>query len=442
MEEPVYKKTLLTFSIVSFFITGCYNNAHLRTQKQLTPGEKVYSGSGIVAMGGVEDYYDYPNNTGVSGFRAGLSMLKGGDNLEAGPYLGAGILKDGVGVFAGYDYRRYLLNKAIPQKLGAQMEVNLGDPGATFHLRPSLTTITTKNQFLYGGLQATLAMGDLTQNLYAEDYQEDGDVSYRFTSLGLGVTAGIEASIFKNVSYQIQVDASMVKSDFVPNKEIQHDGSGEDVLPMITGSIGVNLFKPSPKSATPFEPMPSPQRTLKSTYNPETGEKVIPGEMRFDPETGELISNEKLYFDPETGKEIKINPALTLKKEDLPLIKGEKSAKTKEEIISMAHSAAQQAHPGALYKLAGAGSCFIAPIGIPLSILFNVLGPVLPITTLDTNHPLYLELTDFEDQNLFKKSYKKKERTLRSASCHNTQLGCFAVYGATLMFSIAADSNI
>ena len=72
-------------------LVGCHNNAHLRTQKILKPGEKAYSGSGVLAMGGAEDRYNNNiSNTGVMGLRGEVSMLKGGNNLEAGPYFGVG----------------------------------------------------------------------------------------------------------------------------------------------------------------------------------------------------------------------------------------------------------------------------------------------------------------------------------------------------------------
>jgi len=63
-------------------LVGCHNNAHLRTQKILKPGEKSYSGSGVLAVGGAEDHYNNISNTGVMGFRGEISMLKGGKDLE------------------------------------------------------------------------------------------------------------------------------------------------------------------------------------------------------------------------------------------------------------------------------------------------------------------------------------------------------------------------
>ena len=46
----------------------------------------------VLAMGGVDDItsYDAVDNTGVMGLRGEVFMLKGGNNLEAGPYFGVG----------------------------------------------------------------------------------------------------------------------------------------------------------------------------------------------------------------------------------------------------------------------------------------------------------------------------------------------------------------
>ena len=132
-------------------LVGCHNNAHLRTQKVLKPGEKAYSGSGVVALGGAEE--DDINNTGVMGLRGEVSMLKGGKDSESGPYFGVGIWEDGLGLILGYDYRKYTgQRRGSPKKLGAQIEVNFSEAGQAFHLRPSLTSTTKRGRPLYGGL--------------------------------------------------------------------------------------------------------------------------------------------------------------------------------------------------------------------------------------------------------------------------------------------------
>ena len=46
----------------------------------------------VLAVGGVDDItsYDAVDNTGVMGLRGEMSMFKGGNDLEAGPYFGVG----------------------------------------------------------------------------------------------------------------------------------------------------------------------------------------------------------------------------------------------------------------------------------------------------------------------------------------------------------------
>jgi hypothetical protein len=201
-------------------LVGCHNNAHLRTQKVLKPGEKAYSGSGVLAMGGAEDHYNNINNTGVMGLRGEVSMLKGGNNLEAGPYFGVGIIMDeSPGLILGYDYRKYTgQSSGSPKKLGAQFEVNISEAGAAFHLRPSITSTTKRGRPLYGGVHGLLAIGSLTEHGYGYgygyDYDGDIEIDYRFNSLGAGLTAGAEFLTFDNNSIQLQVDVSLVKNAF------------------------------------------------------------------------------------------------------------------------------------------------------------------------------------------------------------------------------------
>ena len=214
-----------TIFLCSFLLVlvGCHNNAHLRTQKVLKPGEKVYSGSGVLAMGGVEDNWDNINNTGVMGFRGEVSMLKGGKDSESGPYLGFGGNSNAeeFGFIAGYDYRKYTgQSSGSPKKLGAQIEVNIQ------RSRPNVSPSAFSNKHnqkrskpLYGGVHGLLAVGNLMTNWYGygyDGYGYDGDIEidYRFNSLGAGLTAGGEFLTFDNNSIQLQVDVSLVKNSF------------------------------------------------------------------------------------------------------------------------------------------------------------------------------------------------------------------------------------
>ena len=100
----------------------------------------------------------------MMGLRGEVSMLKGGKDSEAGPYFGVGIGDDGPGLILGYDYRKYTgQSSGSPKKLGAQFEVNIGEAGQTFHLRPSLTSTTKRGKPLYGGVHGLLAMGNLME---------------------------------------------------------------------------------------------------------------------------------------------------------------------------------------------------------------------------------------------------------------------------------------
>ena len=218
MNRNMRHSQIIFLCFLLLVLAGCHNNAHLRTQKVLKPGEKVYSGSGVLAMGGVDDItsYDAVDNTGVMGLRGEVSMLKGGEDSESGPYLGIGALEDGPGLIAGYDYKNYIgLDSGLPKKLGAQFEVNISEIGQVFHLRPSITSTTKRGRPLYGGLHGILAVGNLMDE-YAhyrwetvdssEVYEDNlGNISYgsdrhnigvgegidyRFNSLGAGITAG------------------------------------------------------------------------------------------------------------------------------------------------------------------------------------------------------------------------------------------------------------
>ena len=304
----MHRSQIIFLCFFLLVLVGCHNNAHLRTQKILKPGEKAYSASGVVAMGGAEDRYNNISNTGVMGLRGEVSMLKGGKDLEAGPYFGVGIGDDGPGLILGYDYRKYTgQSSGSPKKLGTQIEVNIGEAGQTFHLRPSITSTTKRGRPLYGGIHGLLAIGSLTEHEYGYNYR-DIEIDYRFNSLGAGLTAGAEFLTFANNSIQLQVDVSMVKNAFNIDDseeywELYDESRDDELIPIVTGSIGMSFFKPDPTNKESFEPLPTPsyntgQTQTQPVFDPETGEKISGG-IRFNPETGEAII--ETQFDPETG---------------------------------------------------------------------------------------------------------------------------------------------
>jgi hypothetical protein len=431
-------------------LVGCHNNAHLRTQKILKPGEKAYSGSGVLAMGGAEDGYN--SNTGVMGLRGEVSMLKGGKDFESGPYLGFGanFNVEEFGFIAGYDYRKYTgQGSGSPKKLGAQIEVNFSEAGAVFHLRPSITSTTKRGRPLYGGIHGLLAIGSLADYGYGYVYDRDIEIDYRFNSLGAGLTAGVEAITFDNNSIQLQVDVSMVKNSFsIVGRNKLHPNDWEDELfPIVTGSIGMSFFKPDPTSKESFEPLPTPsyntgQTQTQPVFDPETGEVIVEKqtgykfvddatvETQFAPETGEKISG-GMHFDPETGEaiiETRFNPETG----EQVAVAEEKQKMSYGEIVFQAKNAANSRHNRATYNAAGIASCFIYPVGLPVAILYTESGVASNMNPYD---PVYLDL-DPGQKNQYRYAYKQEEKQLRRKSIYGAEGVCV---GAFFFFLMTVD---
>ena len=430
-------------------LVGCHNNAHLRTQKILKPGEKAYSGSGVLAMGGADEDWNGINNTGVMGLRGEVSMLKGSKDSEAGPYFGVGIGDDGPGLILGYDYRKYTgQSSGSIKKLGAQIEVNIGEAGQAFHLRPSITSTTGRGKPFYGGVHGLLAVGNLMDGFEWETYDSSGYhmfehheewIDYRFNSLGAGITAGVEFLAFDNNSIQLQVDVSLVKNSFStdaepPDTDMENvnwaswlDDNGnideafeshdDELMPMVTGSIGMSFFKPDPTNKESFEPLPTPsyntgQTQVQAVFDPETGEKISGG-MRFDPETGEAIV--EMQFNPETGEQISVAE--------------EKQKMSYSEIVLQAKGAAKSRHNRATYNAAGVASCFIYPVGLPVAILYTESGVASNMNPYD---PVYLDL-DPNQKNQYRHAYKQEEKQLRRKSIYGAEGFCVGLFFFMMM---------
>jgi hypothetical protein len=431
-------------------------------------------------VGGAGEDWDRISNTGVMGLRGEVSMLKGGKDLEAGPYFGVGIGDDGPGLILGYDYRKYTgQSSGSPKKLGAQIEVNFGEAGQTLHLRPSITSTTRRGKPFYGGVHGLLAMGNLmdrfewetydssgygdvsewTADWYSHDYEEE-EIDYTFNSLGAGITAGTEFLTFANNSIQLQVDVSLVKNSFNTDAEPpdidmenviwtswdEDDGEerwgshDDDPALMVTGSIGMSFFKPDPKMIAPLEPFPVPsyrplaQPPEKIIYDPETGLPVpSEPEMEFDPETGEMIQKDtETRYDPETGERIKTNREIIHDPETgmQNITPYQAEELSYGELVFQAQNAAKRLHNKGLFQSCGAGSCVIYPIGIPAAILYVETGA---FSNLNLYDPFYLDLNT-NQKIVYKSAYKKEEKKLRRKAIYNTQLGCIvAFFGLMIM---------
>ena len=333
----MFKRTLSHLLLTGLIVcSSCYNNAHLRTQKILELGEKVYSGSGIMNFGGNSEYGQL-NYSGISGFRGELSMLTGRESGEAGPYFGIGLVgEDNFDFIAGYEYKLYKkFNGSSPWKLGFQGEINYTPKvkysgyGTAFHLRPSFTSTIDKDLPIYGGIHGLVSYGNLKEWLeWGEVVGEDqwghpiyewneGITNYRFSSLGAGLTVGFEY-LLRNTSIQLQVDVSYLSNNFITDDYKPGWVKPSQNTWLITGSMGLNLFKPPSSTKVPSKPYPVPvyEKKIQDTepqirYDPETGlpveeQQTEKPQLQFDPETGlpiekQPIKKPPLQFDPKTA---------------------------------------------------------------------------------------------------------------------------------------------
>ena len=142
-----------------FFLAGCYNNAHLRTQRILGEEEKATS---VSADMNIPLLSRIPlGSTSIPGWRVELSSLYGLKNDDAGcPYAGFGFGLDpnpAITGFFGLEHKKYIAvgSSDHPWKLGFQGEINNfvreeNEP-SVLQLRPSLTTTTSDYRNKYWG---------------------------------------------------------------------------------------------------------------------------------------------------------------------------------------------------------------------------------------------------------------------------------------------------
>ena len=315
-------QTTILFILI-FVIFGCHNASHIRTQKILEEDESSISIGVITNLGGDTDAYKYHSIKESNNFggRAEISYLKGSGSSEFGPYAGFGMTITDFGIIGGFDYRTYSsLYSNNPLKVGGQIEINYTPAGATtgstIVLRPSITSTTNKQRKYYYGIHGLIAEG---MNLNQEAGYFDGNlnqevgsiINYHISSVGAGISFGLEKQVFKKYIIQVQLDFSKImnsfKSSFLyPSSAIPYDDMmSNDVLetgtldynnsyPFVGLSIGTNFFvvkKVSNKRAA----TPNLIIEKKIRYEPKTGEEIqnqnSPKEVIYDPETGEIVND-------------------------------------------------------------------------------------------------------------------------------------------------------
>jgi len=99
------------------------------------------------------------------------------------------------------------------------------------------------------------------------------------------------------------------------------------------------------------------------------------------------------------------------------------------ELVSLADNDAVNSFIPINYQTFGVGSCLLGWVGVPAAILF-VEGGIK--SDFNSNNSHYRKL-NAEQQSIYKKSFKEKERKLRRKSVYKTQLGCLALWIFFLM---------
>ena len=449
-------------------LIGCHNNAHLRTQKILKKKESVLSVSGVLPLGGIKDNYYVDDENGVLGIRGELSYIKGFGNYELGPYAGFGLSDfEDPGFILGFDYKNYLnifSNKStygsdwntIPVKFGAQFELNLSEYGQTFHIKPSLSTVTNQEKAGYFGVHGLLYNGNL--KLLRDPFL------YNYSSLGIGFTIGTEY-ISSKLSMQVQADLSMVNNAFqFKDGDINFDklyrfddygeewyfDPGNDYYLLVGLSAGLNFLNAPEVGNKLFEPMPVPNykkvKTKDIHYDPNTGEAISPGANKFDPETGELQSAQVEIFDPSTGEKI-IQSKEKFSGSNDPSNHKTNSNKslTDSDVLDLAYSHGIRDYVSPLWTLLGIASipaAFVGSIGgaiISFEIMdldeIGFIGPIIGgIAGLSIPHVLLKNtdvkitypsnITDNKQINIYKAAYSEKIKGRRAKKVIVSQSTC------------------
>ena len=308
----IYFKNIFKISalILGFTLISCHNNAHLRTQKLLKPGEKVISANTTILIGGERDWDENENiisqqPNGVLGGRGEFSFLFGGQNSEYGPYLaygfngGLGYIYPGIAL--GYGTKKYIKFKSENWwKVGGDIELDITPLGRTIHFLPTILKSSDLYNPIYWGIHGIYTYGNKLKrsDFYrystktpienAESWEEpysyefheyDQEYIYNINTTGLGLTLGYEDLAIKDQSFQFQINISIVKNTFSSNSIPPDISNIPDVVeiewlnlpnqndfhPVISCNIGINSFEGIRGLFNKKE---------KTFYNPNTGDRI------------------------------------------------------------------------------------------------------------------------------------------------------------------------
>ena len=255
------KKRFLFLLCFSFFI-GCYNNAHIQTQKELKKGESSTNFSVIVPVYNSDERFE----TWIAAQRIEFSHLKGYKHFELGYYGGIGNNID-WGFFpwalGGFVWRKNINNDFLPLKMGLHSEygqfIESEDEQrkySGFQIRSSVTTITNSKKRDYFGVHGLLSNSRRTEDRW---YYERGNIveQRNCNTYGFGLTGGWEM-FSKSFSVQMQLDISMIKNAW--EDVTWRDSKPETrytLSPLVSLSAGINFFNPIRKTNQAFIPLPN-----------------------------------------------------------------------------------------------------------------------------------------------------------------------------------------
>ena len=257
----IYQKRLL-FILNYIFILGCYNNAHIQTQRELKKGESSTNVSVIVPAYNSDERFE----TLIAAQRIEFSHLKGYEKFELGYYGGIGNHID-WGFFpwalGGFIWRKNITNDFLPLKIGLTSEYGQFKEGedekiqySGFQIRPSITTLTSSKKRSYFGAHGILSTSKRTEDRW--HYERGNTVERRnCNTYGFGLTGGWEM-FSKSFSVQTQLDISMIKNAWedVTWRESKPE-TGYTLSPLVSLSAAINFFNPIRKTDQAFIPLPN-----------------------------------------------------------------------------------------------------------------------------------------------------------------------------------------